>query len=95
MIICITQSRISSGQALPQPGAVRVSRGALSVAQEPTHSVASSLLWPWSALQECVFFGWNMQKEEINLSLGIDSISFGISELTSTINTKTSEKIVF
>lgn len=36
-----------------------------------------------------------MQKEEINLSLGIDSISFGISELTSTINTKTSEKIVF
>lgn len=88
------QSKLRSA-LLTQPGAVRVSRGAQTVAQELMHSMASSLLWPWSGLQECVFFGWNMQKEEINLGLGIDSISFGISELTSTINMKTSEKIVF
>lgn len=82
MISCVTQTKISSGQALPQPDAVRVSRGA----QELMHGVASSLFWPWSGQQKCVFFEWNVQKEEINLSLGIGSFSFGILELTSTIN---------
>lgn len=95
LIFCITEQNKLRSALLTQPGAVRVSRGAQTVAQELMHSMASSLLWPWSGLQECVFFGWNTQKEEINLGLGIDSISFGISELTSAINMKTSEKIVF
>lgn len=66
----------------------RACRGAQNIANV---SIATAL--GWVRLGKRCIKGVNMQKEEINLSLGTDSINSDISELSSSVKYLTQIKI--